>query len=68
MKRAIRLMKLVDLLKAGPCTIEALAETLTVTPRTIRADLLDLQTEAHLPIVTERIWKLVEDWKESCKN
>jgi len=68
MKRAIRLMKLVDMLKAGPCTIQQLADTLCVSTRTIRADLLDLQSEARLPIISERVWTLIENWKETRKK
>lgn len=56
MKRALRLMEMVELLRDRPRTVEELAERFGVTERTIRRDLDELRSEpSYMPLVNRRV-------------
>ena len=65
MKRATRLLLIIQLLRERPYTCEALAERCGVSERTIRRDLLDLQCDLRVPVTTRRIWEIVQNWSGS---
>jgi len=55
MKRAIRLLQIIDLLKARGYTSRELAERFDVSQRTIQQDLAELQADPlYAPLVTRR--------------
>ena len=62
MKRATRLLLIIQLLRDRPYTCEEIAERCGVSERTIRRDLLDLQSDLNVPIVARRIWEIVQNW------
>jgi len=74
MKRAVRLLYIVQLLNDRPMTTNELAQRCEVSERTIRKDMLDLQgNPLYLPLIlrVRREWKLLgnpaEERKETCQ-
>ena len=59
--RAMRLLRILMYLKERPRTVEEIADYCEVSPRTIRRDLLDLQSRPVVEALTvERRWCVVE--------
>jgi len=74
MKRAVRLLYIVQLLNDRPMTTNELAQRCEVSERTIRKDMLDLQGNPlylRLILRVRREWKLLgkpaEERKETCQ-
>ena len=61
MKRALRLMDIIEQLQEHPRSVEELAERYGVSPRTVYRDLLDIQGEPkYAPLVRRVTWGFMD--------